>query len=131
MMNVDIWKEYTYYYNLNINLTKWYSIYDKLIVNYLLFIALVYTNYKTNTFTQDLHLNRVKELFPSHWCLCRYLYTFIIYYIYFLFIFYYVRSTALPAIHLQLDIRANAFEIRALKSPKCIVWCAVDCTTFI
>jgi hypothetical protein len=39
-----------------------------------------------------------------------------------------VRSTAHSAIYLQLDIIANALEIRAVQSPKCIVWCAVDCT---
>jgi hypothetical protein len=31
------------------------------------------------------------------------------------------RSTARHAIHLQFDISANAFEIRAVQSPKCIV----------
>jgi hypothetical protein len=30
--------------------------------------------------------------------------------------------------HLQFDISANALEIRAVQSPKCIVWCAVNCT---
>jgi hypothetical protein len=39
-----------------------------------------------------------------------------------------VRSTARYAIHLQFDISATALEIRAVRSPKCIVWCAVDCT---
>jgi hypothetical protein len=39
-----------------------------------------------------------------------------------------VRSTASHAIHLQFDISANALDINAVLSPKCIVWCAVDCT---
>jgi hypothetical protein len=30
----------------------------------------------------------------------------------------YVRSTARPIIHLQLDISANALETRAVQSPK-------------
>jgi hypothetical protein len=30
--------------------------------------------------------------------------------------------------HLQFDISAYVLEIRAVQSPKCIVWCAVDCT---
>jgi hypothetical protein len=38
------------------------------------------------------------------------------------------RSTALHSIHLQFDISNNAFEIRAVQSSKCIVWCANDCT---
>jgi hypothetical protein len=33
----------------------------------------------------------------------------------------YVRSTARDAIHLQFDISADAREIRAVQSPKCIV----------
>jgi hypothetical protein len=41
-----------------------------------------------------------------------------------------VRSTARHAITLQLDISANALEIRVVQSPKCIVWCVVDCTSF-
>jgi hypothetical protein len=32
-----------------------------------------------------------------------------------------VRSTARHAVHLQFDISANAFEIRALQSLKCII----------
>jgi hypothetical protein len=40
----------------------------------------------------------------------------------------YVRSTARSAIHWLFDISAKALEIWAVKSPKCIVWCAVDCT---
>jgi hypothetical protein len=32
--------------------------------------------------------------------------------------------------HVQFDISANALEIRAVQSPKCIVWYAVDCTFF-
>jgi hypothetical protein len=32
-----------------------------------------------------------------------------------------VRSTARHAIHLQLDISAKAFEIRALRSPESMV----------
>jgi hypothetical protein len=39
-----------------------------------------------------------------------------------------VRSTARHALHLQFDISANALDIRVVQSPKCIVWCAVDCT---
>jgi hypothetical protein len=39
----------------------------------------------------------------------------------------YVRSTSRYAIHLQFNISANALEIRALQSPKC-VRCAVACT---
>jgi hypothetical protein len=39
-----------------------------------------------------------------------------------------VQSTARHAIHLQFFISANALEIRAVQSPKCIVWCAEDCT---
>jgi hypothetical protein len=31
-------------------------------------------------------------------------------------------------IHLQLDISANALEIRVLQCLKCIVWRAIDCT---
>jgi hypothetical protein len=34
---------------------------------------------------------------------------------------FYVRSTVRHAIHLQFDIRANALEITAIQSPKCIV----------
>jgi hypothetical protein len=37
-----------------------------------------------------------------------------------------VRSTARHAIHSQFNIRANALEIRAAQSPKCIVRRAVD-----
>jgi hypothetical protein len=40
----------------------------------------------------------------------------------------YVRSTVCHTIHLQFDISANAFEIRALQSLQCIVRCTVDCT---
>jgi hypothetical protein len=40
----------------------------------------------------------------------------------------YVRSTARSAIHWLFDISAKALEIWAVKSPKCIVRCAVDCT---
>jgi hypothetical protein len=32
-----------------------------------------------------------------------------------------VQSTARHAIHLQFDIIANALEIRAVQSPKCVV----------
>jgi hypothetical protein len=39
-----------------------------------------------------------------------------------------VRATARLALHLQLDISGNAFEIRAVQSPKCIGWCVVVCT---
>jgi hypothetical protein len=39
-----------------------------------------------------------------------------------------IVSTVNSTIHLQFDISANALEIRAAKSLKCIVWCAVDCT---
>jgi hypothetical protein len=39
-----------------------------------------------------------------------------------------VRYKARRAIHLQLDIKANPLEIRAVQSPTCIVWCPVDCT---
>jgi hypothetical protein len=39
-----------------------------------------------------------------------------------------VWSTARYTIHLQFDISAIAFEIRAVESSKCVVWCAVDCT---
>jgi hypothetical protein len=38
----------------------------------------------------------------------------------------YVRSTLRLATHLQFNISANALEIRAVQSPKRIVWCAVD-----
>jgi hypothetical protein len=38
-----------------------------------------------------------------------------------------VRSTARRAIHLQFDISANCFEIKAFQTPKFIVWCAVNC----
>jgi hypothetical protein len=38
-----------------------------------------------------------------------------------------VRS-ARQAIHLQCDISANVLEIKTVRSPKCIVWCAVYCT---
>jgi hypothetical protein len=38
----------------------------------------------------------------------------------------YVRSIARHAIHLQLNISAKALEIRAVKSLKYIVWCAVS-----
>jgi hypothetical protein len=34
---------------------------------------------------------------------------------------FYVRSTARHAIHLQFDISTNAFEIRAVQSPECMV----------
>jgi hypothetical protein len=34
----------------------------------------------------------------------------------------------LATLYLQCDISANAQEIRAVHSPWCIVWCAVDCT---
>jgi hypothetical protein len=39
------------------------------------------------------------------------------------------RSTAHHVIYLQFDISGNTFEIRAAQTPKCIVWCAVDCTS--
>jgi hypothetical protein len=52
----------------------------------------------------------------------------IIYRYNFIFVWLMVQSTARHAIHLQFDISATAFEIRAVKSAKCIVWCAVDCT---
>jgi hypothetical protein len=39
-----------------------------------------------------------------------------------------VQSTACHAIHVLFNISSNALQIRALQSPKCIVWCAVDCT---
>jgi hypothetical protein len=39
-----------------------------------------------------------------------------------------LQSTAIPAIHLQFDISANAFVIKTVQSPKCIVKCADDCT---
>jgi hypothetical protein len=39
-----------------------------------------------------------------------------------------VRSTACHAIQLQFNISANTVEKRAVQSPKCIVWCAVNCT---
>jgi hypothetical protein len=39
-----------------------------------------------------------------------------------------VWSTVRHAIHLQFNISANALDIRSVQSPKCIVWCAVDCT---
>jgi hypothetical protein len=42
--------------------------------------------------------------------------------------FFYVRSIARHDMHLQFDISANAFEIRAIQSPKCVVCCVVDCT---
>jgi hypothetical protein len=29
---------------------------------------------------------------------------------------------------MKFDISVNALEIRAVQSPKCIAWCAVDCT---
>jgi hypothetical protein len=41
-----------------------------------------------------------------------------------------IQSTARQAIHLQFDISANALEIRAVQSPKCIVCYAVVCTFF-
>jgi hypothetical protein len=41
-----------------------------------------------------------------------------------------ILTTARLAIHLQVD-GANALEIRAVHSPKCIVWCAVVCTYVI
>jgi hypothetical protein len=31
------------------------------------------------------------------------------------------------AMHLQLDIRSNALEIRVVQSQNCIVWCAIAC----
>jgi hypothetical protein len=34
---------------------------------------------------------------------------------------YWVRLTAQRTIHLQFDVSANALEIRAVQSPKCIV----------
>jgi hypothetical protein len=37
-----------------------------------------------------------------------------------------VNSTS-RYIHLQFGISATALQIRAVQSPKCIVWCAVDC----
>jgi hypothetical protein len=39
-----------------------------------------------------------------------------------------IQTTARHAIHLQFDINANALEIRAAQSPKCIIRCAVDFT---
>jgi hypothetical protein len=39
----------------------------------------------------------------------------------FMFVNNTVRSIARHAIHLQFDISANAFEIRAVQSPECIV----------
>jgi hypothetical protein len=39
-----------------------------------------------------------------------------------------VLLTAHHAIHMQLDISANAIAIRAVQNPNCIVLCAVDCT---
>jgi hypothetical protein len=39
-----------------------------------------------------------------------------------------VQSTARHAVHLRFVISSNALEIRAVQSPKCMIWCAVDCT---
>jgi hypothetical protein len=47
---------------------------------------------------------------------------------YFLWKIKYVRPKARHVIQLQVYIIAYAIEIRALQSPKCKVWCAVDCT---
>jgi hypothetical protein len=40
-----------------------------------------------------------------------------------------IRSKARHAMHFQLDVSANALEIKAVQSLKCIIWCAVDCTS--
>jgi hypothetical protein len=39
-----------------------------------------------------------------------------------------VQSIVHHARHLKFDISANALKIRQVQSPKCIVWCVVDCT---
>jgi hypothetical protein len=48
-------------------------------------------------------------------------------------LYFFVRSTALHAIHLRFDISFNSLGIKAVQSPKCIIGCAVNCTynTFI
>jgi hypothetical protein len=46
--------------------------------------------------------------------------------------FIYIQASkvraARHAIHLQFDISANTLVIKAIRSPKWIVWCPVDCT---
>jgi hypothetical protein len=37
-------------------------------------------------------------------------------------------STAHHAMYLQFNVSGNAFKIKAVQNPKCIVWCAVNCT---